>query len=236
MNLKLFIVRSFLTSFLFWTFISCAILRFEQWAQQQPEEYDKTMCIKSEQEARETYKVNQKIINRHNSRVKKSYRMAENLNVALTPAERIKYRKGYRGKNVTSSQNGSTNSPMNGDFFDRGFKNKTSNDVKKKFSSSTTARDQQRKGFRITRSTSTSRSGTLSEISSSVTESPNPETTRSYMETTKAAKRFKRESKHLRFKRQPIPEEYDVSAGLSVKDQDNCAASWAFAAISLVKC
>lgn len=234
MNLKLLIVRSFLTSFLFWTLISCVILRFEQWMQQQPEEYDKTMCIKTENEARETYKVNQKIINRHNSRVKKSYRMAENLNVALTPAERIKYRKGYRGKNVTTSQNESTKSPMDGDFFDRGFKNKTNNDIKKRIPPSTT-REQQKRGFRITRSTTTSKSGTSSEIASSLTESPTPETTRSYLKTSKAAKKIKRESEHLRFKRQPIPDKYDVSAGLSVKDQENCAASWAFAAISLVK-
>lgn len=232
---KHFFLQLFISLVLLWSTIYCSNKTFEQWKNEQPENYDKAMSIKSEAAAKSAYKANQKVINRHNKKVKKSYRMGENLNVALTPSERLKYRKGYRGKKTDPTKEErrkNTNSSAN-NAIHNGMKNKTTIKHRK----STTKKHKTTTKNNKTKKKST-KSSTILMTTSSIEPTRNSSAIRTRTTrrrtTMRNGKREKRDTQHKRVKRYQIPDEYDISKGLSVKDQENCAASWAFAAVVLV--
>lgn len=199
---------------------------FNQWKTQHPDGYNQSITIKSVAAAQLSYSANQQVIEDHNKNASTTYLMAANDNAAMTAAERLKYRKGYKSRNDTSSSKNS--SSINSNVISHGMmKRATSTQKPTSKAIVTKARTPQ----------TTKASSTLSTKKIQVTTKLTTKLTTKSTSTTTQKKKQKREAifeQHRRFKRQTIPTTYDISPGMPVKNQYNCGASWAFTAVSLV--
>lgn len=241
------VVNSLIWLLIHWSAIQC--LDFDEWKQKNPQGYKDATEYKSESAAKATYEANQKIIDQHNQNANSTYTMGNNANSGLTEDERNKLRKGYRYKNETTSSNGTVNSAVIKD----GMKKKaqkqstvpkaTTTSAKKASQGTSSTMKSATKSTPITtKSTPKTSKSTIKTTKSTVkTTIKMPSTTTA--KTTTKKKKSKREVSefesddehhHSRSKRYAIPKSLDLSAGLTAKNQLNCASSWAFAAITLV--
>lgn len=231
---------------LVWIFIQTSLVKcltYEEWKAQNPQASREATSVKSESAARDAYEENQKRINANNENPQSTYQMANNDNSALTESERMQFRKGYKSKNETET-NSKNSSSVDSNVINKGMKNKARSSTKvpkatTKVTMTTTKKTTTKKGQTSKPTTTIKPSPTTKPTTTKPTTTKpttNKSTTRNALTTQK--KKSKREISesysHHRSKRFAIPTSYDISTGLTVKDQKNCAASWAFAAATLV--